>query len=368
MTAVFETVLMRRVLLGTIVAIVISLGGWRLGYFIGNKTANSEDQLAWMLSLSIGGYAVGYLLAPHLTIHPWNWVEKRWRIRPGLIPIPSLVAITTGLTFALIISALLTLPLSMLPDPWGKFTPIAVALFLAIVFVPIMVLQRPAVLRFFFGITPGLQAKSDSQNSLLIMDTNAIIDGRIADIIQTGFIQGTLVVPRFVLNELHHIADSPDALRRNRGRRGLEMLTQLQKETEVPVQISNIDFDDTPEVHSKLVRLAKMLRCPIVSNDSPLNRVFALQGVKVLNINELASAVKPMILLGEEMKIRIVQEGKEPGQGIGSLDDGTVVVVEGGRHFLNTELSIVVTRVLQTAAGRMIFAQPKEPVDEKGKR
>jgi len=365
MTTIFETVLMRRVILGTIVAIVIGLGGWRLGYFIGSETANSDDQLAWMLSLSIGGYAVGYLLAPYLTVRPWNWAKRRWRIRPGLIPIPNLVAITTGLTFALIIAALLTLPLSMLPNQWGKFTPLAVALFLAIVFVPIMVLQGPAVLRFFFGATPGLQATRDSGGSLLILDTNAIIDGRIADIIQTGFVQGTLIIPRFVLNELHHIADSPDALRRNRGRRGLEMLTQLQKGTGVLVKISDIDFDDTHEVYSKLVRLAKTLRCPVVSNDFNLNRVSALQGVKVLNINELANAVKAMILPGEEMLIRIVQEGKEPGQGIGSLDDGTMVVVEGGRRFLNTELSIAVTRVLQTAAGRMIFAQPKEPVDER---
>jgi uncharacterized protein YacL len=276
MTAVFEAVLMRRVLLGTIVAIVISLGGWRLGSFIGSETANGADQLAWMLALSIGGYAFGYLLAPHLTVHPWNWARRHWQIRPGLIPLPNLVAGTTGLALALFIAALLTLPLSMLPDPWGKFTPLAVALFLAGVFIPIMVLQRPAVLRFFFNATPGLQATRDSRNNLLILDTNAIIDGRIADTIQTGFIQGTLIIPRFVLDELRHIADSPDALRRNRGRRGLEILTQLQKGTEVPVQISDIDFNDTHEVDSKLVRLAQTLRCPIISNDFNLNRVATL--------------------------------------------------------------------------------------------
>jgi uncharacterized protein YacL len=367
MIAVFEAVLMRRVLLGTIVAIVISLGGWRLGYFIGSETANGADQLAWMLALCIGGYAFGYLLAPHLTIHPWNWARRHWRIRPGLIPLPNLVAGATGLALALFIAALLTPPLSMLPDPWGKFTPHAVALFLAVVFIPIMVLQGSAVLRFFFNATPSSQAIGDSRNNLLILDTNAIIDGRIADIIQTGFMQGTLIIPRFVLDELRHIADSPDALRRNRGRRGLEILTQLQKGTEVPVQISDIDFNDTHEVDSKLVRLAQTVRCPIISNDFNLNRVATLQGVKVLNINEPANAVKPVILPGEELEIRIVQEEKEPGQGVGFLDDGTMVVVEGGRR-LNTELSIAVTKVLQTAAGRMIFAQPKEPVDERRKR
>ena len=146
------------------------------------------------------------------------------------------------------------------------------------------------------------------------------------------------------------------------------MLTQLQRGSDVPVQISDIDFEDTHEVDSKLVRLAKTLHCPIVSNDFNLNRVAALQGVKVLNINELANAVKPVILPGEELALRIVQEGKEQGQGIGFLDDGTMVVVEGGRRYLNSELNIAVTRVLQTAAGRMIFAQPREPVDEKSKR
>ncbi len=359
---------MRGVLFRAIVAIVIGLGGWGLGYFIGKETTNGDDQLAWMLSLSIGGYISGYLLAPYLTVRPWRWVKSRWRMKPGLIPLPSLVAGAIGLAFALVIAALLTLPLSMLPDPWGKFTPLAVALFLACLFVPIMVLQGPAVLRFFFSATPGLQATRDSRNNMLILDTNAIIDGRIADIVQTGFIHGTLILPRFVLDELRHIADSPDALRRNRGRRGLEMLTQLQKGTEVPVQISDIDFDDTHEVDSKLVRLAKTLRCAIVSNDFNLNRVAKLQGVEVLNINELANAVKPVILPGEELIIRIVQEGKEAGQGVGFLDDGTMVVVEGGRRFLNTDLNIAVTRVLQTAAGRMIFAQPKEPVDERSKR
>ncbi len=146
------------------------------------------------------------------------------------------------------------------------------------------------------------------------------------------------------------------------------MLTQLQRGSDIPVQISDIDFDDAPEVDSKLVMLAKNLRCSIVSNDLNLNQVAALQGVKVLNINELANAVKPVILPGEDMILRIVQEGKEAGQGIGFMDDGTMVVLEGGRRYLDTDVNITVTRVLQTAAGRMIFAQPKEPVDEKSRR
>jgi uncharacterized protein YacL len=358
---------MRGVLFRAIVAIIIGIGGWQLGKFIGGRT-NASTELTWILTLAIGGYVVGYLLAPSLTTRPWRWVRGHVRLMPRMLPFPSVVAAAIGLAFALVITALATLPLSLLGDPWGKFAPLILGVFLCLLFIPIMVLQGPAVLRFFFSAAPNLPTPRDNRNDLLILDTNAIIDGRIADIIQTGFIHGTLLIPRFVLDELRHIADSPDALRRNRGRRGLEMLTQLQRGSDVPVQISDIDFEDTHEVDSKLVRLAKTLRCPIVSNDFNLNRVATLQGVKVLNINELANAVKPVILPGEDMTLRIVQEGKEPGQGIGFLDDGTMVVVEGGRRYLNTELSIAVTRVLQTAAGRMIFAQPKEAVDERSKR
>jgi uncharacterized protein YacL len=358
---------MQGVFFRVIVAIIIGIGGWQLGKFIGGR-AGTSTELTWILTLAIGGYVVGYLLAPYLTVRPWRWVRRRIRVMPRMLQVPNLVAAGVGLAFALVITALATLPLSLLPAPWGKWSPLILGLFLCFLFVPIMVLQGPAVLRFFFSGAPNPSVPRNNRTDLLILDTNAIIDGRIADIIQTGFIHGTLLIPRFVLDELRHIADSPDVLRRNRGRRGLEMLTQLQKGPDVPVQISDIDFEDTHEVDSKLVRLAKTLHCPIVSNDFNLNRVAALQGVKVLNINELANAVKPVILPGEDMTLRIVQEGKEPGQGIGFLDDGTMVVVEGGRRYLNTELSVAVTRVLQTAAGRMIFAQPKEPVDEKSKR
>jgi len=204
-----------------------------------------------------------------------------------------------------------------------------------------------------------ISRQGDGRDEKVILDTNSIIDGRIADITQTGFVHGTLLIPKFVLDELHHIADSPDQLRRNRGRRGLDILTKLQKESDIPVQISDMDFEGIREVDAKLVELAKVLRCPIVTNDVNLNRVAALQGVRVLNINELTNALKPVLMPGEEMRLRIVQEGKESGQGIGFLDDGTMVVVEGGRRYLNNEISVVVSRVLQTGAGRMIFAQPR---------
>ena len=348
----------------TIVAAILGIGGWRLAIVIAERST-AASELTWILSLAIGAYASGFLLAPYIAIRPWHWVRKRsWRLRT-MLPMHNLVAAAIGLAFALVITALITLPLSMLPGRWGQITPLIAAIFLICLFVPIMLLQGPAVLQFFFSSSTILPGKGREQSDFIILDTNAIIDGRIADIIQTGFIQGTLLVPRFVLDELRHIADSHDPLRRNRGRRGLDMLTQLQRGSDIPVQISDITFDDVPEVDSKLVMLAKTLRCPIVSNDLNLNRVATLQGVKVLSINELANAVKPVILPGEDMTLRIVQEGKEAGQGIGFLDDGTMVVVEGGRRYLDSDISVTVTRVLQTAAGRMIFAQPREPVNER---
>jgi len=211
----------------------------------------------------------------------------------------------------------------------------------------------------FSPVANGGASKSWSNGQRFLVDTSAIIDGRIADISEAGFIPGTLVLPRFVLDELRHIADSADALRRNRGRRGLDILNRLQKESPVPIEITDNDFEDLQEVDSKLVRMASIYGCPIVTNDFNLNRVAELEGVRVLNINQLANAVKSVVLPGEEMAIRVIQEGKETGQGVGFLEDGTMVVVEGGRRHLNDEIEITVTRVLQTVAGRMIFAQPK---------
>ncbi|MEO8230575.1 MAG: PIN domain-containing protein, partial [Chloroflexota bacterium] len=193
----------------------------------------------------------------------------------------------------------------------------------------------------------------------IVVDTSAIIDGRIAEIAESGFIYGTLVVPRFVLDELQHIADSADTLRRNRGRRGLEILARMQKESPTPVEIVDDDFPDITEVDAKLVALAKRMSGPILTNDFNLNRVADLQGIRVLNINSLANAVKPAVLPGEELRVRVIQEGKESGQGVGFLDDGTMIVVEGGARYIDKDLDVAVTRVLQTVAGRMIFAQPR---------
>jgi len=192
-----------------------------------------------------------------------------------------------------------------------------------------------------------------------ILDTSVIIDGRIADICETGFVDGTLVVPQFVLKELQQVADSADSLRRNRGRRGLDILAQMQKDSSTPVEIVDDDVPDVSEVDAKLITLAQARSKAILTNDFNLNRVAELQGIRVLNINSLANAVKPAVLPGEELRVRVIQEGKEAGQGVGFLDDGTMIVVEGGVRYIDKDLDVAVTRVLQTVAGRMIFAQPR---------
>lgn len=192
-----------------------------------------------------------------------------------------------------------------------------------------------------------------------VLDTSVIIDGRILDICRTGIVEGVLIIPAFVLQELRHIADSSDALKRNRGRRGLDILSKMQKEIDLPIRIEDKDYDDIAEVDSKLLRLAHDLGGVVVTNDYNLNKVAAVQKVPVFNINELANAIKPVVLPGEETKAFIVKEGKESGQGIAYLDDGTMIVVEGGRRYVGSEMEVIVTSVLQTSAGRMIFAKIK---------
>lgn len=198
-----------------------------------------------------------------------------------------------------------------------------------------------------------------------VLDTSVIIDGRITDICKTGFIEGPLVIPEFVLQELRHIADSADSLKRNRGRRGLDILNLLQKDKNIEVVIESKDFGDNIEVDVKLLKLAKELNGKVLTNDFNLNKVAEFQGVRVLNINELANSVKPVVLPGEEMKITIVKDGKESNQGLAYLDDGTMIVVEGGKKCIGVEVIVIVTSVLQTAAGRMIFAKFKSIFHEK---
>lgn len=192
-----------------------------------------------------------------------------------------------------------------------------------------------------------------------ILDTSVIIDGRIADIATTGFVEGTLIVPQFVIGELQYIADSSDTLKRNRGRRGLDILKELQENKRIQVEIYDGDFEDVPEVDIKLIKLAELKNGIVVTNDYNLNKVCEVRNVPVLNINDLANAVKQIVIPGEEMVVTVIKEGKEQNQGVAYLEDGTMVVVEGGRKLISETLPVVVTSVLQTSAGRMIFARPE---------
>ena len=217
---------------------------------------------------------------------------------------------------------------------------------------------------FQFMTAAGVPYTWNSKNSdVKIVDTNVIIDGRILDICKTGFIDGTLIVPRFVLKELQYIADSSDVLRRNRGRRGLDILHGMQKSPNIDVRISEQDFPEVKEVDAKLIELGKSLSAKVITNDFNLNQIAELQAVSVLNINELANAVKPVILPGETMTVRVVKEGKEYGQGVAYLDDGTMVVVDNGRSLMGQSMEVVVTSILQTAAGRMIFTKKKDEIN-----
>lgn len=209
-----------------------------------------------------------------------------------------------------------------------------------------------SIMRLFKG--------KESEEDLKILDTSVIIDGRIADIIDIGFIGGTFIIPQFILQELQHIADSPDPIRRSKGRRGLDVLHRIQKLPSIKVKIVEEDFPKIKEVDSKLVALARVLNGKIMTNDFNLNKVAQLQGVAVLNINELASVLKPVVLPGEALGLFIIKEGKEYNQGVAYLDDGTMVVIENARKFIGKSVDVVVTSVLQTTAGRMIFAKPKE--------
>jgi uncharacterized protein YacL len=325
-----------------------------IGWQIGSALSSGDAQIRYILVLALAGAALGLLITPWLTIRPYTWVRKIIR----QVPAQQLLAATIGLLIGLIIAALTAFPLSFLPNPLGSILPFASLILFGYLGAWVMVMRE----RDFFALLGGRLgrdglAKSASEKSVLL-DTSVIIDGRIADISRTGFIDGTMMIPRFVLAELQHIADSPDNLRRNRGRRGLEMLNKLQKESIVPIRITDLDVEDVHEVDDKLIRLAKNLHCPIVTNDYNLNRVAELQGVRVLNINELANAIRAVVLPGEGMKVRIVQEGKELGQGVGYLDDGTMVVVDNAKKFIGNQIDVTVTRMLQTNQGRMIFAAP----------
>jgi uncharacterized protein YacL len=319
-----------------------------------------------LILLGVLGGVAGYIVTPKLILRPVN----RLRRLIQQVPASDIFAATLGLFVGLAFGAISAYPLSLLPNPLGQFLPFIVAAAFGYAGLAI-VIARPDLLQ---GMRARLFPKDEPLEVVqdvppteepprlptILLDTSVIIDGRIADICRTGFIQGELIVPLFVLNELQHVADSADTLRRNRGRRGLEILRQLQEESPVPVRLTEADVPMVREVDDKLIALAKEMNSSILTNDYNLNRVAELQSVNVLNVNELANAVKTVLLPGEDFTIHIMQEGKEYNQGVGYLDDGTMVVVEDGADYIGATVDVTVSKVLQTAAGRMIFARPKE--------
>jgi uncharacterized protein YacL len=339
-------------------AILGGIAGAYLGARLSDWVGASAEEIAYIMVFGLLGVMSGLILTPIFTVRPVR------RTRNSLVGMPAerLVAIIGGIFLGLIAASLLTLPLSMLPAPFRQIVPIASAILLCYLSVVILSLRQNdlrASLSMLRSDKKPARTNSDIEERVILLDTSVIIDGRISDICKTGFVRSTLLVPNFVLLELQHIADSSDPMRRNRGRRGMDVLRFLQQDCPIPVRFTDMDVTEVRDVDSKLVALARELNCPIMTNDYNLNRVAELQGVTVMNINELANAVKAVFLPGEEMSVKIVQEGREVGQGVAYLDDGTMVVVEDGKNYLQDNVSVVVTKVLQTTAGRMIFAKPQ---------
>lgn len=308
-----------------------------LGAFIGNQTGHLTVGIIIGLIVGIGLYFTEIL------IHQ--------RIQAKLI-----VVSAVGLLIGLSIANLMAIAIPASVNKVG-YIPLCLNLIFGYFGILLAINKREDILGLF-AISPTLKAPAENTSvPYKILDTSVIIDGRIADICETGFLEGTLLIPRFILKELQRIADSSDSLKRNRGRRGLDVLNRMQKKIDIDVKIEETDFPDIREVDAKLIRLGKLLNGKVVTNDFNLNKVAELEGVDVLNINELSEAVKPVVLPGEEMIVHIIKEGKEFSQGIGYLDDGTMVVVDNGYDYMGQKVRVVVSSVLQTTAGRMIFAR-----------
>lgn len=335
--------------------VTLFVGGFYTGTILG-KSAGDQPVL-WAIIFGLVGALMGLVVTPFLTTRPIRTI----RTRITQVSVRTMVAGLIGLIVGLIIATLVAFPFSLLPAPFSQMLPFVGVILFSYLGVTIMVMRQNDILNLFgnrFNMGAKETANAETDGQAVLLDTSVIIDGRIADIARTGFVSGPMLVPAFVLNELQHIADSSDGLRRQRGRRGLDILNRLQKDPSISFRITDLDVEGIRAVDDKLVVLAKQLHSQILTNDYNLNRVAELQGVSVLNINELANAVKTVFLPGETLEVNVIQEGKEVGQGVGYLDDGTMVVVEEGKDHIDHQIPVTVTKVLQTAAGRMIFARP----------
>lgn len=312
-----------------------------VGYYVGSILGNFD--LAWR----IGGGVAG--LAGSSCIVIIEFAMRRFSVR-------NLSAAVFGLIFGFFMAWIVTSVLRLIPMSVELFSSLQIIMILIFCYLGMVIAMRGK--DEFNLIVPYVKfVRQDEREDIILLDTSVIIDGRIADILQTKFIEGRIVIPRFVLRELQQIADSGDSLKRNRGRRGLDILNRIQKDSHLNVRINEEDFPDIKDVDAKLVKLGQLVGGRVVTNDFNLNKIAELQGVTVLNINELANALRPVVLPGEIMEVRISKEGKEYNQGVGYLDDGTMVVVDNTRQMIGQVIKVAVTSILQTSAGRMIFAK-----------
>lgn len=346
-------------LIGLAVGLVI---GFLTGDFL-DSFSDSGDTRSKLLAMAVAIGGLGYMIGPQVIRSLFHNLRRTVTEASTV----DLVAVGVGLAFGALIAAPLAVPLSFLPDPLGTFLPFVAAVAVCALTIYVALLRKRDLIHPWLrgrsprppAAAPTIPAPTTAPEPTALIDTSVIIDGRLVDLARTGFVDDRLLLPRFVLDELQRIADSDDPLRRARGRRGLDALARLQQE--LPRQVEVID-DPVPqerEVDAKLVRLAKQRGVRILTNDYNLNRVAQVQGVRVLNLNELAGALRPPVLPGEEIRLKVVQEGREAGQGVGFLDDGTMVVVDGGKPLVGKQTSVTVTRLLQTGTGRLVFATPK---------
>ncbi|HEV2034918.1 MAG TPA: PIN domain-containing protein [Candidatus Dormibacteraeota bacterium] len=325
------------------------VGGFTLGYFLVRGVAHTQPGWEIIGLTTLEGLIFAYLGTPYVL---GGW--RTFNFRLTSTPLPDLLSGLLGMIVGLVIASLIGVFVRDLPS--GVPLSLILAVLLAALGASLGITRREELAALFFG---GARPEKSRRLSGVLLDTSVIIDGRILDIAKTGFVDTPLIILSSVLRELQQVADSADATRRRRGRRGLDVLTEMQKDPTIQLQVFD-DDDAAPnvEIDAHLVRTAKRKGWGIMTNDFNLNRIARLEGVMVLNLNELAQAMRPVAIPGEEIVVTVAREGKEPGQGVGSLDDGTMVVIQNGRRLLNQTITAVVTSVIQTSAGRMIFAEP----------
>lgn len=329
--------------------------GSEIGISLSSPTFDDRQLLATRL-LMLAGAGLGLLVTPRLTIEPLEFLLRSMRT----VPLSDIVFVSVGGFIGLIFAVLFAFPLSFLPAPFRQFVPLIVAIVCIYIGAMTFASHRRSLegLTFFMRrLSIPKMVHSAGLPRHYLLDTSAIIDGRIAEVCKTGFLEGTLLVPRFVLVELQGLADSSDELRRSKGRRGLELLNQMQQKSPLPVEVIDIDVGNGSRVDDNLILLARQNQYPIITNDFNLNRVAGLQGVRVLNLNQLSEAVRPPVIQDQHLQVIIRNEGNARQQGVGYLADGTPVIVEDARHLIGQNVDVIVTRLHQTQTGRLVFAQ-----------